>query len=245
MFFGLVLAGVAIRRTVQQLISSVHRAVTQHHRYDLARSGFNKRFAFGRRTQPVRLHQPISELARLTRDGLLLGQAIPVIAATADPPIGPWLRSIIDDAQLIGLEEALRQAATSAGTSAGPSAGTSAATSLADLARIAWVLALANATGGPPTEALETLADTLRADEAVRRESLALTAQARLSAAVLAVVPVGFCALLVATDPQARAFLLTTTAGRVCGIVGLLLDGFAFLWVRTLAGLSGPRGRVT
>jgi Flp pilus assembly protein TadB len=248
-FFGLLLGGLAVRLAALQVVRGFRRRATHLHQHASIASRFTLINRTWRRSQPIRLHGPISELARLTRDGLTLGHAIGVIASTATAPVGPWFHRIATDAELVGLEAALRQAARqgSSQTNGSPNDRKHPgrpSSAEADLARAAWVLALAAATGGPPSDALETLADTFRADDAVRREAVALTAQARLSAGVLATVPVGFCALMIGTDPQARGFLLNTTAGRLCAVVGLILDGLAWLWVRSLAGsgTTGPAG---
>ena len=63
--------------------------------------------------------------------------------------------------------------------------------------------------GGPAAAPLERAAATLRARDAVAAEQLAQSAQARLSARVLTLVPVALLALLAITDPKVRAAVAT------------------------------------
>ncbi len=90
--------------------------------------------------------------------------------------------------------------------------------------------------GGPgAATALDGLAEGLRATTAVEREVQALSSQARLSGTVMAIVPLGFAALLSGTDANARAFLFGSRIGVACLATGLLLDAAAWWWMRRLA----------
>ncbi len=103
--------------------------------------------------------------------------------------------------------------------------------------RTAWALAVAAETGGDPLAAIDALTESLRAERALQRELGALTAQSRLSAAVLGLVPIGFGTLMSGTDAQARHFLLATAPGRSCLAVGLLLDAVAWRWLRSIGAV--------
>ena len=80
--------------------------------------------------------------------------------------------------------------------------------------------------GGPAASPLERVAATLRDRNAIREEQLAHSAQARMSARVMTLVPVGMLALLAATDPNVRgrdrypAGLAAVTAGAVLNVIG-------------------------
>jgi Flp pilus assembly protein TadB len=101
--------------------------------------------------------------------------------------------------------------------------------------RVAWALAVSVETGGDPQHALDALTDTLRTELALDRELGALTAQSRLSAAVLAMVPIGFGALMTGTDAAARHFLLATALGRLCLLIGLTFEVVAWKWLTSIA----------
>ena len=66
-------------------------------------------------------------------------------------------------------------------------------------------------------------------------ELRALSSQARISALVIGLAPVGFGAFAAATDPRTSEFLLHTPAGLILLVTGLALDGVGWLWMQRLA----------
>lgn len=97
-------------------------------------------------------------------------------------------------------------------------------------------LALGFHTGGPQARSLDAVAFTLRDREAVRREAVALSSQARASAAVMVVMPVAFAGVAAAVDPRVAQVILTTPLGLACLAGGLLLDTVAALWMARITG---------
>jgi tight adherence protein B len=89
--------------------------------------------------------------------------------------------------------------------------------------------------GGPAAAPLERAAATLRAREAVLAEQRAHSAQARLSARVLTLIPVALLALLATTDAKVRAAILTP-AGATVVVLGAALNGLGSLWMRRIIG---------
>lgn len=104
----------------------------------------------------------------------------------------------------------------------------------ADARLVADAVALAGTRGGSLVEALRGVGDTLRDREAVARETRALAAQARMSAQVLVVAPVGFAGLMAVADPGVRHVLTATPLGWACAVVGLLLDLAGWRWMRAV-----------
>ena len=96
-------------------------------------------------------------------------------------------------------------------------------------------LRLHRRSGGDLPAVLDQVAGTLRERHAAAREVRALTAQARLSGAILGVLPVGFFAFLWITSRNEieGAFRLARRGSRAIGL-GLVLEGLAFLWIRRL-----------
>ena len=94
--------------------------------------------------------------------------------------------------------------------------------------------------GGPAAAPLERAAATLRARDAVAAEQLAQSAQARLSARVLTLVPIALLLLLGLTDPKVRA-AVGTPAGVAVVTLGAVLNLCGALWMRQIIG----RARVT
>lgn len=101
---------------------------------------------------------------------------------------------------------------------------------------VADALALASATGGSRTRALAGVRATLREADGLAAEIRALSAQSRLSATVLTLVPVGFAAVVAVADSRIASFLLATPAGWACLVGGGTLDAIGALWMRRLTG---------
>ena len=153
---------------------------------------------------------------RSVHDGLTLA------AAAAPPRLAVELRTVVARTDRgMAVAESLDRWS---GTTAVPGA-----------ALVAAAVGLAGDTGGDVAAALGGVADTLRERRALAREIRALSAQARLSAGVIAVAPVGFAALAVTTDGDTAGFLLGSTAGIGCLAIGLGLDLVGWRWMGRIA----------
>lgn len=155
------------------------------------------------------------------RAGRSILGSIRVAADEVGPPLGPSLREVVDRASL----------------------GTSVATSLDHWARgigtpdarlLVGVLRLHAKSGGEMPAALDRLSATLRARAAAVAEVRSLTSQARLSGAILGLLPVGFLLFLSATSKQDVAAAIHSGAGVAALGCGLALEALAFLWIRRL-----------
>ena len=103
----------------------------------------------------------------------------------------------------------------------------------------ATALVLATVVGSTPARAVDGVAATLRERLDLAAERRALAVQARTSALVLSVAPVGFAALLVVGDTAAAGFLLGTPAGWSCLGLGLALDAAGAWWMTRLSRSDG------
>ena len=159
-------------------------------------------------------------VARSLRSGSSLSAAVAAGAATESPmsvivaPVVGW----------VGRGDSLVDALDRTGVDAVTAAGL-AFTVLRSCARF----------GGPAAAPLERAATTLRARDAVAAEQLAQSAQARLSARVLTLVPVALLVLLSTTDPTVRS-AITTPAGISVVTLGGLLNAVGALWMRRIIG---------
>ena len=93
----------------------------------------------------------------------------------------------------------------------------------ADLALAVHVLRLCAIQGGNVSESLDRAAATLREREAIVQERVAQSAQARLSARVLTLLPIGFGGWTMLTTSSVQQFFLTPI-GVTCLSLGLLLN---------------------
>ncbi len=96
-------------------------------------------------------------------------------------------------------------------------------------------LALATQTGGPPARVIEEVAAAIRVRQQVAGEAHALAAQARLSAVVVGLSPLGFMAVMFITDPRTIRTLFATPIGLTCLAAGLTLDAIGAAWMHRMS----------
>lgn len=99
----------------------------------------------------------------------------------------------------------------------------------------AGALVLAASTGGPPARVVEDVASAIRTRQQVAREAQALAAQARLSALVVGVAPIGFMGVMCLANPRNAQMLFGTGIGVACVAAGLTLDAVGALWMHRLS----------
>ena len=92
--------------------------------------------------------------------------------------------------------------------------------------------------GGNLSELLLTVADTMTQRERLRRDVAALTAEGRISALVLACLPVGLGVLMYVINPDYMSKLFDDTLGNI--MFGLAILGMAvgFLWMRSIINIE-------
>jgi tight adherence protein B len=103
-----------------------------------------------------------------------------------------------------------------------------------DLRTVAGVVAAATTTGGPLASALARIAATIRQRQAQDREVEALVSQARLSAMVLVVLPVGVLPLLEVLGAVRMHEVLDDSVSRAAVACGVVLDLLGLVWMRRL-----------
>ena len=105
-----------------------------------------------------------------------------------------------------------------------------------DLALTVQALSAAAHLGGPIAATLDEAAAVLRERAAARAERRAHGSQARLSARVLTIVPIGFAVWSAAASQRTRDVYISTAAGGVCAICGLALNVVGWRWMRRIIG---------
>ncbi|HEV3090264.1 MAG TPA: type II secretion system F family protein [Candidatus Cybelea sp.] len=99
---------------------------------------------------------------------------------------------------------------------------------------IARVFRVQSETGGDLARILDQLAETIKDRRHVGRKVSALTAEGRMSAWVLMLIPVALGAFIDLTQPQMAHALFFTMIGHIVLLVILGLEFFAFIWLRNL-----------
>lgn len=170
----------------------------------------------------------MESVARSLRSGASMRQAISEAASTTHGPLGAELvlvaRSSSHGEPLVGCLERL------ATRHPIPSVRLAVA-----------ALCLGIETGGSQARAIDGVATTLRERQAVHAELRALSSQARISALVIGVAPLGFGAFAMLTDPRTADLLLHTGLGWALVGAGLVLDTLGWLWMRHLCGQGTRR----
>jgi tight adherence protein B len=104
----------------------------------------------------------------------------------------------------------------------------------ADVALAAQAARRASSVGQHPAAVFDRAAATLRERAACRDEQRAHTAQARLSARVLTIVPVAFAAFTVTTNPSVRQVYLGSPVGALVVVAGAALNVIGWWWMRRI-----------
>jgi tight adherence protein B len=163
----------------------------------------------------------VRSLAAGMRAGLSIPQAVAYAAREGEPPLRDALQLIVDEVRLgDGLEQALDRWASEVGTD--------------DARLVVGVLGLHRRTGGDLPRVLDQVAITLRDRTSAALEVRALTAQARLSGAILGLLPVGFFGFLWLTSRTQIEGAFRSPVGIAALLIGLVLEVLAFLWIRKL-----------
>lgn len=167
------------------------------------------------------LSEGVAAIAAGLRAGMSLSQAVRFAASEIQPPLSEALAAVGDrEAMGVPLDQALDDWTSEMGSP--------------DARLTASVLQLHRRTGGDLPMVLDRLAFTLAQRTAAARETRSLTAQARLSGAILGFLPIGFFLFLSVMSPGDMAEAYRSPAGVAAIVGGLALQGIAFLWIRAL-----------
>jgi len=90
--------------------------------------------------------------------------------------------------------------------------------------------------GGPVAATLDEAAAVLRERTAARAERIAHGSQARLSARVLTIVPLGFALWSAVASERTRGVYLASGAGAACAACGLALNLVGWRWMKRAIG---------
>jgi tight adherence protein B len=92
--------------------------------------------------------------------------------------------------------------------------------------------------GGNLSEVLQTVADTMVARNRLRGEVKAITAEGRISAVVLVLIPVALFSFLFIVNPNYLRPLLTNPVGVAALVVAGLLLVMGIFWLRRLVDVE-------
>jgi tight adherence protein B len=158
-------------------------------------------------------------MAGSLRAGYSLMQGVEAVAQEVEDPMGSELRRVLTEARLGRiLEDSLDEMAT---RMASP-----------DFAWAVMAVRIQREVGGNLAELLSTVAETMIARERLRREVRALTAEGRISAIVLGLLPIGLAVVMYGINREYMETLFHDTFGQVLLVGSVLLALVGFYWMK-------------
>lgn len=178
-------------------------------------------FLAGRRRKKFMAQLPdtLTLLSGTLRAGYSLMQGVEAVAQEVDEPMGQELRRVCTEARLgRPLEEALDGSAERMDTQ--------------DFSWAVMAIRIQREVGGNLAELLMTVADTMTQRERLRRDVSALTAEGKMSAIVLGVLPPALAVVMWVVNPEYIGQLFNTTIGNFMLGFAVLLALFGFWWMK-------------
>lgn len=164
-------------------------------------------------------------LAASLRSGLGLVPALQHLAAHQQPPLAQELALVVRRQRLGStLEEALEDLRRSMG---GP-----------EVALFVTAVVVVGQLGGNLSEILARLGQTMREKQAMERKIGALTAQGRLQARIVGVLPLLLLVIMTRMEPQAMHLMYTTPQGWAALVVLAVLELVGALLLRRLVRID-------
>ena len=106
-----------------------------------------------------------------------------------------------------------------------------------DFRWVAQAIDIQRTVGGDLAEILDTVGQTIRERNQIRRQIRALSAEGRISSYILIAIPFFLAAFILVIAPDFLSPLWTTTPGRVAIAVGAILMVVGIIWIRRLVRL--------
>ena len=151
--------------------------------------------------------------------GYSLPQAVDTVTRESAGPMAVELNKAIVEARLgVPMEDALETIARRMNS--------------VDFAWVVMAIRIQREVGGNLSEVLNSVAATMRERERLRRQVEVLSAEGRLSAVILGLLPILFIVYLTIARPEYLSTLITTPLGLVMCVVGLVLLIAGVFWLR-------------
>lgn len=178
-----------------------------------------------KRTFVGQLPDMLQLLAGTLRAGFSLMQGVEAVSQEVDGPMGDELRRVVTESRLgRPLEEALQGAADRMESP--------------DFNWTVMAISIQREVGGNLAELLLTVADTMVQRERLRGEIAALTAEGRMSAIILGLMPPGLGLAIFTINPKYISTLFDTTIGNVLlGVSGVSIV-IGFIWMKKIIDID-------
>jgi tight adherence protein B len=180
-----------------------------------------------RRLQLVEQQLPdaLTVIAKAMRAGSGLMQALAFAAEEVDDPLGAELRATLRDLQLgADPEETFEALAERVGSQ--------------DLDITVTAIVIQRTVGGNLSEILTNVSETIRERAKLHAEVEVLTSRQRLTANLMAAMPVIVAVLFISLNPEMGRLLIDTVAGRIALAIGLGFELVGLVVIRRIAQIE-------
>ncbi|MEZ5204149.1 MAG: type II secretion system F family protein [Acidimicrobiales bacterium] len=159
------------------------------------------------------------------RAGYSLLQGVEAVSKEVADPMGQELRRVMTEARLgREVEDAMEAVADRMGS--------------ADFAWAVMAIRIQREVGGNLSELLLTVADTMVHRERLRRDIAALTAEGKMSAIILGLLPIGLGAFMWMGNPEYMEPLGTTGLGHVLLLLATTSGLIGFAWMKKIINIE-------
>lgn len=171
------------------------------------------------------LPQALQLMAVSLQSGFGIMDAIRTVARDMDDPLSAEFSRILDETRAGGsFEQALDRLAERMGGS--------------DLRIVMQALSIHRQVGGDLGTILAQVAETMREREKLRRDISSMTAQERMSATIVAMLPIWALGFFIVAEPSLVEPLWTAQTGKLMAGAGLLLEVMGFFLMRRVTKLE-------
>ncbi len=184
-------------------------------------------FRIRRRTKAFEAQLPdmLTLMAGTLRAGYSIGQGFEAVSREIDEPMGRELRRVVSEARLgRPLDEALDAVAERMQSD--------------DFGWAVMAIRIQREVGGNLAELLLTVADTMTQRERLRRDVATLTAEGRMSAIVLGLLPPGLGAIMYVMNKEYMSKLFTPGLGYFMLGGAVIAMGIGFAWMKKIINIE-------
>jgi tight adherence protein B len=218
---GTFLLAVAVRYAAEDLLGVLSWAALPLSWIVASRMFFNRIENKRRSSLLWQFPDALAMIVRSIRVGVPVIDAIRNVSVTApNPTAGEFARMVDQISMGTPLDEAITDLAERTG--------------LAEYRFFATALSLQNQTGGTLSDTLENLADVIRKRAALKARGLAMTAEARTSSAILALLPVLTGIMLYFLNPSYIMLLFSDPTGKMFFSAAVISLALGMLCIRAI-----------
>lgn len=193
--------------------------------YWLPRLGLNRQIAARRKTIETQLVDTLSMIANALRSGYSFLQAMEVAARELPEPIAGELDQVLRECRVnIGVEQALTNLITRTGS--------------ADLDLTVTAILIQRQVGGNLGEVLDNISVTIRERLRARGEIRTLTAQGRISALIITLLPVALTVMIYLINPAYMRPLFTSPIGLIIMATAVLMNGVGIFLISRIVKIE-------